>query len=160
MNFRVFPHDMLDVLKHGRFRNVFSHFRLSGFKGFIRNHEIGLLAAGIVIGVTSGCAVSAMSMISHAMHELAFGVDESGRLAAVSNDIRFRFLLAPIAGGIVLGVILFILVKTRKRAIVDPIEANALHGGHLSLTDSIIVVVQNLVSNGFGASIGLEAGYT
>ncbi len=43
---------------------------------------------------------------------------------------------------------------------VDPIEANALHGGRMSLTDSIIVAVQNLISNGFGASVGLEAGYT
>jgi CIC family chloride channel protein len=43
---------------------------------------------------------------------------------------------------------------------VDPIEANALHGGRLSLTDSILVAIQNLVSNGFGASVGLEAGYT
>jgi chloride channel protein, CIC family len=28
------------------------------------------------------------------------------------------------------------------------------------LTDSILVAVQNLISNGFGASVGLEAGYT
>jgi CIC family chloride channel protein len=30
----------------------------------------------------------------------------------------------------------------------------------MSLTDSILVAVQNLISNGFGASVGLEAGYT
>ncbi len=46
------------------------------------------------------------------------------------------------------------------KPIVDPIEANALHGGHLSLTDSFILVGQNLISNGFGASVGLEAAYT
>jgi CIC family chloride channel protein len=43
---------------------------------------------------------------------------------------------------------------------VDPIEANALHGGRLSMNDGLVVVAQNLVSNGFGASVGLEAGYT
>ena len=43
---------------------------------------------------------------------------------------------------------------------VDPIEANALHGGRLSLNDSLIIAAQNLISNGFGASVGLEAGYT
>ncbi|WP_204307577.1 chloride channel protein, partial [Enterobacter hormaechei] len=32
--------------------------------------------------------------------------------------------------------------------------------GRLSLNDSIIVAVQNVISNGFGASVGLEAGYT
>ena len=42
---------------------------------------------------------------------------------------------------------------------VDPIEANALHGGRMSLRDSLWVTAQTLVSNGFGASVGLEAGY-
>jgi CIC family chloride channel protein len=55
---------------------------------------------------------------------------------------------------------MYVLAKTRKKPMVDPIEANALHGGRLSLTDSIIVAIQNLISNGFGASVGLEAGYT
>ena len=43
---------------------------------------------------------------------------------------------------------------------VDPIEANALRGGRLSLRDSVIVSGQTLISNGCGASVGLEAGYT
>jgi len=59
-----------------------------------------------------------------------------------------------------LGLVMFVLAKTRKKPMVDPIEANALHGGRMSLTDSIVVAVQNLISNGFGASVGLEAGYT
>jgi H+/Cl- antiporter ClcA len=75
-----------------------------------------------------------------------------------------RFCVEPswawCCGGILLGLLMFILAKTRKKPMVDPIEANALHGGRLSLTDSILVAVQNLISNGFGASVGLEAGYT
>src|SRR5260221_2271344 len=43
---------------------------------------------------------------------------------------------------------------------VDPIEANALRGGLLSLRDSVVVSSQTLISNGCGASVGLEAGYT
>jgi len=43
---------------------------------------------------------------------------------------------------------------------VDPIEANALRGGRLSLRDSVVVSGQTLISNGCGASVGLEAGYT
>ena len=42
----------------------------------------------------------------------------------------------------------------------DPIEANALHGGRMSLSDSLIVTAQTMLSNGVGASVGLEAGYT
>jgi CIC family chloride channel protein len=40
------------------------------------------------------------------------------------------------------------------------VEANALHGGKLSMTDSLIITGQTLISNGFGASVGLEAAYT
>jgi chloride channel protein, CIC family len=43
---------------------------------------------------------------------------------------------------------------------VDPVEANALRGGRLSARDSVVVSGQTLVSNGCGASVGLEAGYT
>src|SRR5690606_5973266 len=43
---------------------------------------------------------------------------------------------------------------------VDLIEANALHGGKLSMIDSLIITAQTVVSNGFGASVGLEAAYT
>ena len=43
---------------------------------------------------------------------------------------------------------------------VDPVEANALRGGRLSWRDSVVVSTQTLISNGCGASVGLEAGYT
>src|SRR5262249_60892182 len=37
---------------------------------------------------------------------------------------------------------------------------SALYGGRMSLGDSLVVVGQTILSNGAGASIGLEAGYT
>src|SRR6185437_6264806 len=43
--------------------------------------------------------------------------------------------------------------------LVDVVEANALHGGVLGLADSLIVCVQTMLSNGVGASVGLEAAY-
>ncbi len=43
---------------------------------------------------------------------------------------------------------------------IDPIEANALHGGRMSLLGSMIVAAQTIWSSGVGASVGLEAGYT
>ena len=44
--------------------------------------------------------------------------------------------------------------------IVDPIEANALHGGRMSLRDSLWLTVATVMSNGAGASLGMEAGYS
>ena len=51
-------------------------------------------------------------------------------------------------------------MRYHPRRAVDPIEANALYGGRMSLNDSLIVVAQTILSNGVGASVGLEAGYT
>ena len=49
--------------------------------------------------------------------------------------------------------------RSRTRRLVDIVEANALHGGRMSLPDSLIISVQTVISNGFGASVGLEAAY-
>ena len=46
------------------------------------------------------------------------------------------------------------------RDIVDPIEANALHGGRMSLRDSLWLTFTTVLSNGAGASLGMEAGYS
>ena len=125
-----------------------------------RRTEIGLVFAGALAGVAAGLGVAAMTFIATAMHAAIFGLEPGQRLSGAAVGDRILLLVAPVAGGILLGILIFFLARWRKRPLVDPIEANALHGGRLSLTDSLIVAVQNLVSNGFGASVGLEAGYT
>jgi CIC family chloride channel protein len=126
----------------------------------VRRSEFGLIAVAALVGVASGLAIAGMSFISQEMHRLIFGLSGDERLSSSTGTDRLTILLAPIAGGIILGLLFLILRRWRKKPMVDPIEANALHGGRLSLTDSILVAVQNLISNGFGASVGLEAGYT
>jgi len=70
-----------------------------------------------------------------------------------------RAVLVPLLGGLGLGLSMWALAKLRPRNLVDPIEANALYGGRMSLRDSLIVAAQTAWSNGVGASVGLEAGY-
>lgn len=129
-------------------------------KAFARGSEIGLILSSLLIGTLAGMTVSAMSWISRALHSLVYGIELSEWLSASEIENRLLVLCGPIIGGILLGIVLFIMSRRRKRAMVDPIEANALYGGRISLTDSFIVAGQNLISNGFGASVGLEAGYT
>ncbi|MBD8067289.1 chloride channel protein [Devosia sp. PTR5] len=68
-------------------------------------------------------------------------------------------MLIPAAGGVLLGLI-GLALRRRKARYVDLVEANALHGGKLSMVDSLIITGQTIISNGFGASVGLEAAYT
>ncbi|AYC99538.1 chloride channel protein [Neorhizobium sp. NCHU2750] len=126
----------------------------------IRRSEFGLIVVAAVVGVLAGLAVSAMSFAAHELQILIFHIEPGERLSAAADLEPMVTLWAPVVGGVIMGVLFMILRKWRKKPMVDPIEANALHGGRLHLTDSIIVAVQNIISNGFGASIGLEAGYT
>jgi CIC family chloride channel protein len=147
----------MDIRRLGPLGTVFDPGRL---RALIRHSEMGMVFAGALVGIASGLAVTAMSYVSEEMHRLIFGIDGTTRLSASQIDSKFLLMTAPVAGGMLLGLLIFILARWRKKPMVDPIEANALHGGRLSLTDSILVAIQNLVSNGFGASVGLEAGYT
>ncbi|OJF92028.1 chloride channel protein [Pararhizobium antarcticum] len=151
---------MLAKLDLRRLGYVSLLFDIGRLRAFARRSEVGLVAAGIVVGVIAGLAVTAMSFIASRMHGLVFGIGDTERLSSSDLDGDIAVLMAPIVGGIILGLLMLSLASWRKKPMVDPIEANALHGGRLSLTDSIIVAVQNLISNGFGASVGLEAGYT
>ncbi|KAB0573632.1 chloride channel protein [Brucella pituitosa] len=147
----------INELRHNRYlRVLFVPFRM---RALVRGSEIGLAIAGVVIGIISALAVAAIGGISQWMHQALFGLAEGERLSSASQ-LNPSAYIAPLAGGILMGVVIWILARWRKKPIVDPIEANALHGGHLSLTDSFILVGQNLISNGFGASVGLEAAYT
>ena len=144
-------------LRHNRYLRVFFvPFRM---RAVVRGSEIGLVIAGVVIGIISGLAVAAIGGISQWMHQALFALEPGEKLSSAAQLYPSAFI-APLAGGILMGIIIWVLARWRKRPIVDPIEANALHGGRLSLTDSFILVGQNLISNGFGASVGLEAAYT
>ena len=71
-----------------------------------------------------------------------------------------RALLVPSLGGLALGLAFLWLLRWRPAREIDPIEANALHGGRMSFRGSVIVALQTVWSSGVGASVGLEAGYT
>jgi len=129
-------------------------------KALIRRTEIGLVLVSAVIGVIAGLAVTGMSFAAQQLHRMIFGISSGQRLSAMPAIDIIMAIAAPVVGGILLGLVIYILAAWNKKPIVDPIEANALHGGRLSLTDSVIVAAQNIISNGFGGSVGLEAGYT
>ena len=118
-----------------------------------------VMLAGVV-GVMAGILVTAMSQMVQDLHGLLYGVQPGGRLSAMFSLADPIQAAVPAIGGILLGLSLVWLRKRKFRTPVDPIEANALYGGRMSLTDTFIIAVQTMISSGFGASVGLEAGYT
>jgi len=141
-----------------RFRAFYLRFRRN-FPRLIRTDEIWLVLLAGLIGIGSGLIVTAMIGASRLLHRLLFATQNGEVSGAVVIDST-RVLAVPILGGLIIGLLGFILAKRGRTATIDPVEANALHGGRLSIKDSLILIVQTLISNGFGASVGLEAGYT
>ena len=131
-----------------------------GLRALVRGREVWLVVLAAVVGCIAGLSVVAINAIVDTMHLILFDLDAGSRLSSVEalpSDISF---LVPVLGGFVVAAIGFAVALTKRPRPVDPIEANALHGGRMSVRDSLLVTAQTIISNGFGASVGLEAGYT
>ena len=143
-----------------------SIWRIPGFevptslRALVRARESSIVLLGGIIGAFAGLVVAAMSAAVELMHKLLFAVPPGQRLSALPSLSPYYAVLVPLAGGLVFGLGLLALARFRPVREVDPIEANALHGGRMSLRGSLIVAAQTVWSSGVGASVGLEAGYT
>jgi CIC family chloride channel protein len=132
-------------------------------RAFVRRSEAGMVLLAALTGCVGGLAVSGMNLATQGLREALYRLPHGARLSAAQEVEPLALLLAPCLGGVALGLLLVAVGRIkamRRRPAIDPIEANALHGGRMSLRDSLYVVVQNVISNGSGASVGLEAGYT
>ncbi|MBW4022140.1 MAG: chloride channel protein [Proteobacteria bacterium] len=129
-------------------------------RALVRTDEIWLTVLAAVVGICAGVVVVAMNGTIQLMHETLFEIPNGSRLSSASEIPIPRLLLVPTLGGLAMGLAGLALARWRPRRPVDPIEANALFGGRMSFTDSLIVCLQTLLSCGVGASVGLEAGYT
>ena len=128
-------------------------------RAIVRARESTIILLAVVIGAIGGLVVAAMSQIVGLMHLVFFGLDPGERLSGrVSLNPLYAFL-TPTVGGLLFGLVTAYITR-RRGTEVDPIEANALHGGRMSMRGSLIVAAQTLWSSGVGASVGLEAGYT
>jgi CIC family chloride channel protein len=129
-------------------------------RAFVRAHETSLVVLAALIGTIAGLVVAAMSAAVEGLHVLLFDLDIGQRLSSQFRIEPWRALLVPSLGGLLLGVAFLLLARWRPAREIDPIEANALHGGRMSFRGSVIVALQTVWSSGVGASVGLEAGYT
>lgn len=147
-----------------RMGRLIGHVRSSGviatLRALLRGNEFFLIPLALFIGVVAGAVVTLMSEIAQIAHVLIYGIPIDVRLSAHEIVNPWAAIIAPTAGGLLLGLMEWSRRRWKISNAVDPVEANALRGGRLSLRDSIVVSSQTLISNGCGASVGLEAGYT
>ena len=129
-------------------------------RAFVRAHETSLVVLAALVGTAGGLVVAAMGAAVEALHVVLFDLDAGDRLSSQLRIEPLRAVLVPSLGGLLLGVAFLWLARWRPAREIDPIEANALHGGRMSFRGSLIVALQTIWSSGVGASVGLEAGFT
>ena len=118
-----------------------------------------MTALAIGVGVVAGLCVAVMTSVVNAAHVRIFSIPFDIRLSATERVAPLAAFGGPMLGGLLLGAIDVWLARRKAPPAVDPVEANALRGGRMSLRQSLLVATQTVISNGCGASVGLEAGY-
>ena len=121
-----------------------------------RVSEVSFILLATGVGMAAGLVASLLGKIARALQIVIYGLDSQSRLSSLAEIAPTRLLALPL-GGLLLG--LGALYIHRRRAAVDVVEANALHGGRIPVRDTLMISAQTLLSNGCGASVGLEAAY-
>jgi CIC family chloride channel protein len=128
-------------------------------RAIARARESSIIVLAALAGAIAGLVVAAMGALVALMHLTLFGLDPGERLSGRIAIDPLYAVLVPCLGGLLFGLVTA-YINRRRGSEVDPIEANALHGGRMSIRGSLIVAAQTVWSSGVGASVGLEAGYT
>src|ERR1039458_686213 len=128
-------------------------------RAIVRARESSVIVLALIVGALAGLVIAVMGEAVALMHLTFFGLDPGERLSGRGPLNPLYAFLTPCLGGLLFGLATAYITR-RRGTEVDPIEANALHGGRMSIRGSLIVAAQTVWSSGVGASVGLEAGYT
>ncbi|WP_443026011.1 chloride channel protein [Sphingomonas sp. PB2P19] len=127
------------------------------FRGWLRASEASFIGLAIVVGAGAGLLSVIVGALARTLQHVLFALPPDTRLSGVGQLGLASLIVLPLGGLILAG--FSYATQARKRRLVDAVEANALHGGRMSVPDSLVISGQTVLSNGFGASVGLEAAY-
>ncbi len=130
---------------------------LGSLRRLTRNVQVILSLLAVGIGLTAGLAAIGFRYAIDFVQRLGFGFGGEQVVALADALPAWRLLLVPLLGGLVVGLFVhFFMPGRRPQGVAHVIEANALRGGRMSLTDGIKAAVVSAVSIGSGASVGRE----
>lgn len=126
----------------------------------VRSSEPILIVLCAPLGALVGLIVVGLHELVSWLHVMIFALPPGATLSAgVGIDLQ-RLALVPVLGGLILSLLSLSARHFQSREIIDPVEANAIYGGRMSLIGSIRLAIAAIVSNAAGASLGMEAAYS
>ena len=126
----------------------------------LRNTPIALPIIAALAGVVAGLIVAILHEATQFLHEIIFGLPEHADLSSGEPIAMWRLLCLPAFIGLLAGVVMVGMHRRWPEDTADPIEANALFGGKMSMPASVRLVIATLISNAAGAAVGMEAAYS
>lgn len=126
----------------------------------LRSSEILQIVACAILGSAIGAFVAMLRRTVDWLHTIGFRLPSGAFLSAGVDVNPLSIIFLPVTGGLVLGIAALAMRHFGSGEIVDPIEANALHGGRMSLFDSCRLLTATVFSNAVGGAVGMEAGYS
>jgi CIC family chloride channel protein len=124
---------------------------------WLRESEAAFIVLAVLVGSAAGAATLAQGWLAHDLQHLLYGVTINRLSALASIQHPWRLLALPLGGLAIVGLNRWL--AWRGRAPIDVVEANALQGGRIPASDNLVIAAQTILSNGCGASVGLEATY-
>ena len=130
---------------------------LTSWRKSLRNEQFILSLLAVVIGALAGYGAIVFRELIAMIQLFAFGSD-SDYLLSISNYLPWwQLLLAPVAGGLLVGLFVhFVMPGRRNHGVADVIEAGSLRAGRMALGTGIGAALAAATSIGFGASVGRE----
>ena len=130
---------------------------LSGLRRWALNDTLVLSLLAMFVGVATGCAVI-LFREGIGLVQAVFLGSATARLWLHADALPWwRLLLAPAAGGLIVGLMIYYLMPGRRpHGVADAIEASALRSGKMSPLAGLWATIISALSIGCGASVGRE----
>ena len=123
----------------------------------VRNDHLVLSVLALVVGAAGGGAIIVFREGIDLVQLMFYGSAAKNLYAHAQGLPWWRLLLAPAAGGLLVGLLVYYVMPGRRpQGVADVIEASALKGGVMSAATGMRAAVVSALSIGVGASVGRE----
>ena len=137
-------------------RNPLAYLRLHG-RRMLRSDHGALAVLSVVIGLAVAAGVIGFRDLLDAVRFVFLGFSEESVVTLVADQPWWRVLLAPAAGGLLVGLLTtWWLGGERAEGVPQVMEASALRGARMPLLTGVKSALISALSLGAGASTGRE----